>query len=88
MSILQRRCLTTEAAVGQFGCSQGRKKVERGEMAKKGRDPRVKVGQGYEEPEKRSCRSWVPGGSRELGRLRTRVSDPRPRAATLASVED
>lgn len=80
--------MTTEAAIEQFGCSQGRKKVDRVEMAKKGKELRVNIGKSSKEPEKRNSRSRVPGGSRELVRLRTRVSDSRPRAATLASVKD
>lgn len=49
---------------------------------------RVKICKSYKEPERRSCRPWVPGGSRELLSLRTRVSDPRPRAAIMASDTD
>lgn len=56
IDILQRRCLMTEAAVEQFGCSRGRKNVESGEMAKEGRELRVKTGKSWKEPEKRSCR--------------------------------
>jgi hypothetical protein len=57
-------------------------------MAKEGRELRVKTGKSWKEPEKRSCRPWVSGGSGQLLSLRTRVLEPRPRAATLASLKD